>query len=302
MYRAQRTGVVAGRSVVWPSGSGVVMALTAHILPLAPGGSQGAGCDGQHKLALSVGAGNLLDVEITVNATPPVDTTPASGPPPLSQVIAPDWAEALADVEPRIHAMGDFLRSEVAAGRTYVPAGENVLAAFKRPLEDVRVLIVGQDPYPTPGHAMGLSFSVQPDVRPVPRSLANIYKELQDDLGVPLPSNGDLRPWADQGVMLLNRTLTCRPGSSDSHAGKGWEEVTEAAIRALVARGGPLVAILWGAKARNLKPWLGDVPIVESAHPSPLSARSGFFGSRPFSRANALLEQQGAQPVDWRLP
>jgi uracil-DNA glycosylase len=251
---------------------------------------------------VSVGAGNLLDVETTVNPTPPVDSAAASVPPPLSQVIAPDWAEALADVEPRIHAMGDFLRAEVAEGRTYVPAGENVLAAFKRPLADVRVLIVGQDPYPTPGHAMGLSFSVQPDVRPVPRSLANIYKELQDDLGVPLPSNGDLRPWADQGVMLLNRTLTCRPGASDSHAGKGWEEVTEAAIRALVARGGPLVAILWGAKARNLKPWLGDVPVVESAHPSPLSARSGFFGSRPFSRANALLEQQGAQPVDWRLP
>ncbi|GAA4694419.1 Uracil-DNA glycosylase [Promicromonospora umidemergens] len=255
---------------------------------------------------MSEGAGSLLHVETTVNPTPPVDTGSdagaASDPPPLAEVVAPDWAEALADVEPRIHAMGDFLRAEVAQGRTYVPAGENVLAAFRRPLADVRVLIVGQDPYPTPGHAMGLSFSVQPDVRPVPRSLVNIYKEMQDDVGVPLPSNGDLRPWADQGVMLLNRTLTCRPGSSDSHSGKGWEEITEAAIRALVARGGPLVAILWGAKARNLKAWLGDVPVVESAHPSPLSARNGFFGSKPFSRANALLEQQGAQPVDWRLP
>lgn len=302
MYRAQRAGAAVGRSGDWPSGSGVVVALTAPILPLGAGNSLVRGCDGQHKLAVSEGAGNLLDVETIVNPTPPVDAAAASGRPPLSQVVAPDWAEALADAEPRIHAMGDFLRAEVAEGRTYVPAGENVLAAFKRPLADVRVLIVGQDPYPTPGHAMGLSFSVQPEVRPVPRSLVNIYKEMQDDLGAPLPSNGDLRPWADQGVMLLNRTLTCRPGASDSHAGKGWEEITEAAIRALVARGGPLVAILWGAKARNLKPLLGDVPIVESAHPSPLSARNGFFGSKPFSRANALLEQQGAQPVDWRLP
>ena len=278
------------------------MELTASILPPVTWYSLEQRCDGRHILAVSEGAGNLLDVETTVNPTPPVETAAASAPPPLSQVVAADWAEALANVEPRIHAMGDFLRAEVAQGRTYVPAGENVLAAFKRPLADVRVLIVGQDPYPTPGHAMGLSFSVQPDVRPVPRSLVNIYKEMQDDLGVPLPSNGDLRPWADQGVMLLNRTLTCRPGSSDSHAGKGWEEITEAAIRALVARGGPLVAILWGAKARNLKPLLGDVPVVESAHPSPLSARNGFFGSKPFSRANGLLEQQGAQGVDWRLP
>ena len=221
---------------------------------------------------------------------------------PLGEIVEAGWAKALEPVAGRVAAMGDFLRAEIAAGRTYVPSGANVLRAFTQPFDDVRVLIVGQDPYPTPGHAMGLSFSVQPDVRPVPRSLANIYKEMQEDLGVPLPSNGDLRPWADQGVMLLNRTLTCRPGASDSHAGKGWEEVTEAAIRALVARGGPLVAILWGAKARNLKPLLGDTPIVESAHPSPLSARSGFFGSRPFSRANGLLEQQGAQPVEWRLP
>jgi uracil-DNA glycosylase len=285
-----------------PSGSGVVVALTLLILAPSPPIVATSACVGQHSQSVSEGAGNLLNVETTVNPTPPADAAAAAGRPPLSQVIAPDWAEALADVEPRIHAMGDFLRNEVAEGRTYVPAGENVLAAFKRPLADVRVLIVGQDPYPTPGHAMGLSFSVQPDVRPVPRSLVNIYKELQDDLGLPIPGNGDLRPWADQGVMLLNRTLTCRPGSSDSHAGKGWEEVTEAAIRALVARGGPLVAILWGAKARNLKAWLGDVPVVESAHPSPLSARSGFFGSKPFSKANALLEQQGAQPVDWRLP
>jgi len=237
-----------------------------------------------------------------------VDTPTTHGPgtttttrPPLDQVMAPDWAAALADVEPQIHAMGDFLRAEVAAGRTYLPEGPNIFAAFARPLADVRVLVVGQDPYPTPGHPMGLSFSVQPHVRPVPKSLVNIYTELADDVGVPTPPNGDLRPWADQGVMLLNRVLTVRPGTPASHRGKGWEQVTEAAIKALVARGGPLVAILWGRDAASLKPWLGDVPTVESAHPSPLSAYRGFFGSRPFSRVNALLEAQGGTPVDWRL-
>ncbi len=230
-------------------------------------------------------------------------TTPTTAArPPLDQVIAPDWAQALAPVSPQIHAMGDFLRAETAAGREYLPAPADVLAAFRRPLADVRVLVVGQDPYPTPGHPMGLSFSVQPHVRPIPKSLVNIFTELADDVGALPPSSGDLRPWADQGVMLLNRVLTVRPGEPGSHRGKGWEQVTEAAIKALVARGGPLVAILWGRDAASLKPWLGDVPYVESAHPSPLSAYRGFFGSRPFSRVNALLEQQGGAPVDWRLP
>ncbi|HEY0215802.1 MAG TPA: uracil-DNA glycosylase [Cellulomonas sp.] len=221
---------------------------------------------------------------------------------PLSQLIAPDWAVALAPVEPLVHAAGTFLREETAAGHEYLPAGPDVLRAFTRPLSDVRVLIVGQDPYPTPGHAMGLSFSVQPDVRPVPRSLANIFTELQADLGVAPPSNGDLSPWADRGVMLLNRVLTVRPGAPASHHGKGWEAVTEQAITALAARGGPLVAILWGRHAQSLQPLLGDVPAVSSPHPSPLSASRGFFGSRPFSRANALLVEQGADPIDWSLP
>ncbi|MBB5472250.1 uracil-DNA glycosylase [Cellulomonas hominis] len=221
---------------------------------------------------------------------------------PLSDLVAADWAAALAPVEPQVHAAGEFLRAEVAAGRTYLPAGEHVLRAFTRPLADVRVLIVGQDPYPTPGHAMGLSFSVQPDVRPVPRSLANIFTELQSDLGVPAPSTGDLSPWADRGVMLLNRVLTVRPGEPASHRRKGWEAVTDRAIEALVERGGPLVAVLWGREAQSLRPALGDVPAVESVHPSPLSASRGFFGSRPFSRVNALLAEQGAEPVDWTLP
>jgi uracil-DNA glycosylase len=220
----------------------------------------------------------------------------------LSDLIAPDWAEALSPVEENVTRMGEFLRAELAAGRSYLPAGENVLRAFTRPMADVRVLIVGQDPYPTPGHPIGLSFSVAPDVRPIPRSLANIYRELMSDLGVPAPSNGDLSPWADRGVLLLNRVLTVQPGKSGSHRNRGWEAVTEQAIRALVARGGPLVAILWGRDAQTLKPMLAGTPAIESAHPSPMSADRGFFGSRPFSRANTLLTDRGAQPLNWQLP
>ncbi len=221
---------------------------------------------------------------------------------PLEQLVHPSWVAALAPVSAQITALGAFLREEVAAGRGYLPAGPHVLRAFTQPFDSVRVLIVGQDPYPTPGHPVGLSFSVAPDVRPVPRSLQNIYAELQTDLGVPTPANGDLSPWSERGVMLLNRVLTVRPGASASHQGKGWETVTGQAISALVERGGPLVAILWGRQAQDLAPMLGRVPHIDSAHPSPLSARSGFFGSRPFSRSNALLVQQGAIPVDWTLP
>lgn len=217
-------------------------------------------------------------------------------------LVAADWAEALAPVEDDITRMGQFLRAEMAAGRGYQPAGDKILRAFQRPLAEVRVLIVGQDPYPNPGHPVGLSFSVAPDVRPLPPSLVNIFKELSADLGFPAPANGDLSAWADAGVMLLNRTLTTAPNVSNAHRGKGWEPVTERAIDVLAARGGPLAAILWGADARKLRPRLGAVPCVESVHPSPLSARNGFFGSRPFSTVNELLLAQGGQPVDWRLP
>lgn len=221
---------------------------------------------------------------------------------PLEEVMEPGWAEALAPVAERITAMGDFLRAEITAGRRYLPSGENVLRAFKQPFHQVRVLIVGQDPYPTPGHPVGLSFSVAPDVRPLPKSLINIFTEYTNDLGLPQPSNGDLSPWAGRGVLLLNRALTVAPGRPNSHQGKGWEEITEQAIRALAGRNEPLVAILWGRSARNLRPLLGDFPCIESAHPSPMSASGGFFGSRPFSRANGLLEKQGAAPLDWKLP
>lgn len=221
---------------------------------------------------------------------------------PLNELVEPGWARALEPVEPQVAQMGEFLRAELAAGRRYLPAGTDVLRAFSFPFEKVRVLIVGQDPYPTPGHAVGLSFSVASEVRPLPRSLSNIFTEYCADLGHPQPGNGDLSPWSQQGVMLLNRVLTVQPGSPASHRGKGWEAVTECAIRALVARRQPMVAVLWGRDASTLKPMLGECPTIESAHPSPLSASRGFFGSRPFSRANELLQQLGAEPIDWRLP
>lgn len=216
--------------------------------------------------------------------------------------LDPGWACALEPVAGDIAALGDRLRAETAAGRGYLPAGHDVLRAFARPLAKVRVLIVGQDPYPTPGHPIGLSFAVDGRVRPLPRSLGNIYRELNDDLDIPPAPHGDLSAWADQGVMLLNRVLTVTPGSPGSHRGWGWERVTEHAIRTLASRDEPLVAILWGRDAGTAAPLLGDTPIITSAHPSPLSASRGFFGSRPFSRANAALEAAGAEPIDWTIP
>jgi uracil-DNA glycosylase len=220
----------------------------------------------------------------------------------LHELVGPGWAEQLAPVEGRIRELGNRLRAEQAAGRGFLPAGERIFAAFQQPFDEVRALIVGQDPYPTPGHPIGLCFSVAPDVRPLPKSLVNILREYADDLGHDPPATGDLTPWVGQGVLLLNRALTVQPGRPASHRGWGWEEVTEQAIRALVARRRPLVAVLWGRDARSLVPMLGDTPRIESPHPSPLSASRGFFGSRPFSRANALLAERGAPPIDWRLP
>ncbi|PKW19648.1 uracil-DNA glycosylase [Saccharopolyspora spinosa] len=220
---------------------------------------------------------------------------------PLHELVEAGWAKALEPVADQIKKMGEFLRTEVAEGRTYLPAPENVLRAFQQPFHDVRVLIVGQDPYPTPGHPVGLSFSVAPGVAP-PRSLVNIYREYTEDLGHPEPASGDLTPWTERGVLLLNRSLTVRPGKPGSHRGKGWEEVTAQAIRALAAREEPLVAVLWGRDARDLRPLMPGVECVESPHPSPMSADRGFFGSRPFSRVNEILTRRGAEPVDWKLP
>lgn len=216
-------------------------------------------------------------------------------------VIAADWAEALAPVQHQLNQLSEFLREDRAAGHTVLPASDRILAAFAQPLADVRVLIVGQDPYPTAGHPIGLSFATAPDVRPIPRSLTNMYRELHDDLGIAPAEHGDLTRWTEHGVLLLNRVLTVRAGDAGSHRRKGWEAVTECAIRALAERGGPLVAILWGNDARKLAPMLAGVPLIESAHPSPLSASRGFFGSKPFSRANEALAGQGAAPVNWQL-
>jgi uracil-DNA glycosylase len=227
---------------------------------------------------------------------------------PLEKLVAPDWAAALAGVEAELRSVLSFLAGEVAEGHRVLPSPSNVLRAFRQPLADVRVLIVGQDPYPTPGHAVGLAFSVDGRTRPIPRSLANIYKELEADLGLPARVHGDLGAWAGQGVLLLNRVLSVREGAAGSHRGKGWETITTAAVAAVAGRrsaeGGrlPLVAVLWGKDAEGMRPLLGDTPVVASVHPSPLSAARGFFGSRPFSRANALLEEQGAGAVDWELP
>jgi len=221
----------------------------------------------------------------------------------FEDLVHPSWLPSLAPHQPTLTRIGQYLREESSAGRPWAPAGARILRSFEQPLDDIRVLIVGQDPYPTPGHAVGLSFSVAPDVRPLPRSLQNIYRELQDDIGCARPTNGDLAPWTERGVMLLNRVLTVRLGDAGSHRGIGWEDITSAAIDALVARlGAPRVAILWGRDAQSLAPQLTDVPVVASAHPSPMSADRGFFGSRPFSRSNALLEEVGGDPVDWSLP
>ncbi len=220
---------------------------------------------------------------------------------PLDQIMAPDWAQALAAVEPNIRAMGNFLRDQHRAGKRSLPASQDIFRAFQEPLSQVKVLIIGQDPYPTPGHAMGLSFSVHPQVRPIPRSLQNIYRELSSDLGLKPPPHGDLSAWSRQGVMLLNRVLSVEAGRAGSHRNQGWEEITTCAIKALAQRKQPLVAILWGRDARQTGKLLTAYPCIESPHPSPLSASRGFFGSRPFSRANSLLVQQGAQAIDWTL-
>lgn len=227
---------------------------------------------------------------------------------PLGELVAPDWADALSPVEGQLRAVLEFLAAEVADGHKVLPPPSYVLRAFRQPLAGVRVLIVGQDPYPTPGHAVGLSFAVDGATRPIPRSLANIYKELDADLGLPPRVHGDLGCWSEQGVLLLNRVLTVQAGAAGSHRNKGWEAITAAAITAVAHRrtagGGPapLVVILWGKDAESATPLLGTAPVIASPHPSPLSASRGFFGSRPFSRTNKLLLEQGDGEVDWELP
>lgn len=218
-----------------------------------------------------------------------------------SEHLAADWAEALSPVEDEVVQLYDFLERENKSGRAFLPAKENLLRAFRDPLSNVKVLIVGQDPYPTPGHAIGLSFAVERNVKPIPRSLRNIYRELQSDVGVSPADHGDLSSWTAQGVMLLNRVLSVQEGKAGSHTGKGWENITEYAINVLMQRKQPLVAVLWGNRARELKPLLTGAEVIESAHPSPLSATRGFFGSKPFSRVNRHLLQHNLPQIDWEL-
>lgn len=222
----------------------------------------------------------------------------------LISPLDPGWEAALAAQTEALDVVGKDLVRRRAAGEHILPAPEHVLRSFRQPFDQVKVLVLGQDPYPTPGHPIGLSFAVDRDVRPLPRSLVNIYQELSTDLGIPPASHGDLTAWTEQGVLMLNRVLTVRAGAAASHRGIGWEQITQTAVEALAARDTPLVAILWGNDARKMAPVLrqgGATAIIESPHPSPLSAHRGFFGSRPFSRTNELLEQLGAEPVDWRV-
>jgi len=215
-------------------------------------------------------------------------------------LIAPDWAEVMAGEREQLERLALFLAAEAESGAGFQPQTRDIFRAFRTPLADVRVLVIGQDPYPTPGLPVGLAFSAAPEARPLPASLRNIFRELHDDLGEKTPDDGDLSGWQRSGVMLLNRVLTVRPGQAGSHRGRGWEPLTEVAVRALARRRGvPLVAVLWGKDAARLAPLLAGIPLVESAHPSPLSAYRGFFGSRPFSRVNSLLAAQGSPPIDW---
>ncbi|WP_238385103.1 uracil-DNA glycosylase [Nesterenkonia muleiensis] len=222
----------------------------------------------------------------------------------LIDPLDPGWERALAPAEAQFAAVAEELKGRRRSERI-LPEPANVLRAFRQPFDQVKVLVIGQDPYPTPGHPIGMSFAVAADVRPLPRSLINIFQELHSDLGIPPSSHGDLTAWAQQGVLMLNRVLTVAAGAPASHRGIGWEAVTETAVRALAERGTPLVSILWGAQARQLQPVLNSGPhteVITSPHPSPLSASRGFFGSRPFSRTNAALQRLGVTPVEWRLP
>ena len=216
--------------------------------------------------------------------------------------IHPEWFEVLTGLGPALGALGDALAARSEQGEHILPAPQRVMRALELAPSQVRVLIVGQDPYPTPGHGVGLSFAVEPQVRPLPRSLQNLRTELHDDAGVALPAHGDLGAWQEQGVMLLNRTLTVAAGDAGSHAKLGWGPLTDAVVRHLGSLEGAPVAILWGKHAQQLTPLLAGHPVIASAHPSPLSARRGFFGSRPFSAANRELEALGLQAVDWSLP
>lgn len=224
----------------------------------------------------------------------------------MAEAVPDSWKPVLDPVLETVEAraLGGWLRAEENAGKVvYPPRGQRLKALELTSLDEVKVVILGQDPYHGPGQAMGLSFSVPQGVK-IPPSLRNIYKELEADLGTEPPSDGDLSRWARQGVLLLNNTLTVEAGLAGSHAGRGWDAVTDACVEAVAQREVPSVVILWGshaqAKAKRIAGLRGGQHLViESPHPSPLSAHRGFFGSKPFSKANEFLEANGRTPVEW---
>jgi uracil-DNA glycosylase len=208
--------------------------------------------------------------------------------------LHPSWRRILANELELL----DEIESKISLD-SYLPTHNLVMRALSSEFVSAKVLILGQDPYPNPSDPVGLSFSIPSDQRRLPPTLKNIFKELNTDLGVPIPGHGDLTPWVRQGVVLLNRTLTCRSGESNSHAKVGWGRFTEACVSALAESG--CVAILWGANAQELSKYFSSQKLITSAHPSPLSAYRGFFGSKPFSRANQVLKEIGRKPIDWSL-
>ena len=208
----------------------------------------------------------------------------------------PTWRLALADT----YAHLLLLEMKLISAGEYAPIQQRVMRAFQNSMDDVKVLIVGQDPYPTRGHAVGLAFAVEPGTNPLPKSLQNMMTELRDDLGKTVSNNGDLTRWLPEGVMLMNRHLTVPVGESGGHMDLGWDQFTNRAVEELAKRlGEKLIVVLWGKEAQALEPLLGSAQIIKSAHPSPLSARRGFFGSKPFSKANDALRRVGRLPVDW---
>jgi uracil-DNA glycosylase len=213
--------------------------------------------------------------------------------------VHPSWLPALEKSRNDLSALELFLTSQMSAGIQILPDPENIFRALSLPVGKVKVLIIGQDPYPTPGHAMGLAFSVPSEVSPLPRSLSNIVSELQSDMRCDRPLNGDLSSWANQGVLLLNRVLTVSAGDAGSHRGKNWEEITSSLVQFLVSNNPSVVAVLWGKDAQKLGYVFPQENVIVSVHPSPLSASRGFFGSKPFSKANELLMSKRITPILW---
>ncbi|MGO4297891.1 uracil-DNA glycosylase [Glutamicibacter sp. MCAF14] len=216
--------------------------------------------------------------------------------------IAPDWVQALQGQDSLLKSLASLLAARSAAGEQILPAPEVMFRALSLPLSEVKVLIIGQDPYPTPGHPNGLAFAANKQVRPLPRSLSNIYKELQADLGIAPVPHPDLSPWLSQGVLLLNQVLSVTAGDAGSHQNLGWSPIVQSILKALNERPHPPVALLWGKHAQKLSQALPNAEQLHSAHPSPLSASRGFFGSKPFSNINRLLSEKGQKPIDWSLP